>query len=409
MKFSQFNFNPEIQKNIKKQGYEAPTPIQEKTIPLILKQKDVMGLAQTGTGKTAAFVLPILQQLIQRKKRTVRALVIAPTRELTEQINTVFNQMGRGTGLKTLSIYGGISIRPQITTLKKGVDIITACPGRLLDHIQRKTIDVSRIDILVLDEADQMFDMGFLPDIKKIIGHLPRHRQTLMFSATMPEKIKSLADQILDHPETVNIGYRAPVSTVDHAFLPVKNDRKTELLKNILDNHDTGPVLVFTRTKLRASRVAEKLFKSGYHATALHGNLSQDKRKKALYGFDKGKYKVLVATDVAARGIDVSGVSHVINYDIPDTVDAYTHRIGRTGRANRTGDALTFVTSGDKGPAFSIQAILGDRLKQSIEMDFFGKAATHGNRSGKVRPKAKKRIFRGKFRNRAARQANPYG
>lgn len=409
MKFNQFNFNPKINKNIEKQGYVEPTPIQEKAIPIILKQKDVMGLAQTGTGKTAAFVLPILQQLIQHKNRAVRALVIAPTRELAEQINSVFNQMGKDTGLKTMSIYGGVSIRPQITTLKRGVDIVTACPGRLLDHIQRKTIDVSRIDILVLDEADQMFDMGFLPGIKKIIGFLPENRQTLMFSATMPDTIKSLADTILHQPETIKIGYKAPVSTVDHAFLPVKNDQKTELLKNILDNHDTGPVLVFTRTKLRASRVAEKLYKSGYHATALHGNLSQDKRKKALYGFDKGKYKILVATDVAARGIDVSGVSHVINYDIPDTVDAYTHRIGRTGRANRTGDALTFVTSGDKGPAFSIQEVLGDRLKQSIEMDFFGKTAARHNRSAKNNQKGRKRTGHRKFRNSSGNQANPYG
>ncbi len=375
MSFNKFNLHNKIMKNVEKMGYTEPTPIQEKSIQPVMDGKDVMGLAQTGTGKTAAFVLPILQYLIKNPGRNVRALIIAPTRELTEQTNKVIAQLGRGTGLHGLSIYGGVNIKSQITALKRGVNIITACPGRLLDHINRRTIDVSQVDVLVLDEADHMFDMGFLPDIKRIIQHLPSKRQTLMFSATMPKDIRVLADKVLTNPVTVKIGHIAPVASVGHSFYPVGTDRKNDLLKNILENHDVGPVLVFTRTKVRAKRVAQHLDRSGYEATALHGNLTQNNRRKALEGFGCGKYQILVATDVAARGIDVQGVSHVINYDIPDTVDAYTHRIGRTGRASETGDAFTFVTGSDRGPASSIKRVLGDRLKHCFLKEFNGRSS----------------------------------
>jgi ATP-dependent RNA helicase RhlE len=376
MSFKKFNFNNKINANIEALGYTRPTPIQAQSIQPIMEGKDVMGLAQTGTGKTAAFVLPILQRLIQKPGRSVRALIIAPTRELTEQTNKVIEQLGRKTGLKGLSIYGGVNINSQINGLKRGVDIIAACPGRLLDHIQRGTIDVSNVDVLVLDEADHMFDMGFLPDIKRIVGYLPSKRQTLMFSATMPRDIRVLADKVLNNPVTVRVGHLAPVSSVGHSFYPVGFDRKTDLLKNLLDNHDIGPVLVFTRTKVRAKRVAQHLDRSGYEATALHGNLTQNNRRKALDGFGRGRYKILVATDVAARGIDVRGVSHVINYDIPDTVDAYTHRIGRTGRADETGEAFTFVTGSDKAPADSIKRILGNRLKHCRVEEFVSKSSS---------------------------------
>jgi ATP-dependent RNA helicase RhlE len=363
MNFNDFNFHATIRANIQALNYTEPTPIQAQTIAPILSGSDVMGLAQTGTGKTAAFVLPILQQLIQGPRRKVRALIIAPTRELTEQTHKVIGQLGRGTGVRSLSIYGGVNIQPQIAAIKRGVEIICACPGRLLDHIQRGTINVSSIDMLVLDEADHMFDMGFLPDIKKIIRAVPEKRQTLLFSATMPEDIRRLTATVLKDPVRVQINHEAPVASVSHVFYPVQTARKTDLLKTLLAAGPSGPVLVFARTKMRAKNVARQLESAGYQATALHGNLSQNNRQKALDGFGRGTYKILVATDVAARGIDVRNISHVINYDIPDTVDAYTHRTGRTGRASASGEAFTFVTGSDRGTAGSIKRMLGERLR----------------------------------------------
>ncbi len=407
MSFNKFNLHNKILANVEAQGYTEPTPIQAQSIQPIMDGKDVMGLAQTGTGKTAAFVLPILQRLIREPKRNVRALIIAPTRELTEQTNKVIAQLGQRTGLKGLSIYGGVNIGSQITSLKRGVNIITACPGRLLDHINRGTIDVSQVDILVLDEADHMFDMGFLPDLKKIVAKLPSKRQTLMFSATMPKDIRILADKVLNNPITVKIGHIAPVSSVDHSFYPVGTNRKNDLLRNILENHDIGPVLVFTRTKVRAKRVAQHLDRSGYEATALHGNLTQNNRRKALEGFGRGKYKILVATDVAARGIDVQGVSHVINYDIPDTVDAYTHRIGRTGRASETGDAFTFVTGSDKGPASSIKRILGDRLKHCVLEEFTSRSSSDESQAQKDRYNKQRNNARTGSKNRSNFRSKP--
>ncbi len=362
MNFETFNLDSRLNAAVKTAGYTSPTPIQAKSIPLILTGKDLMGLAQTGTGKTAAFALPILQRLLKGPRRKIRALVIAPTRELTEQTHKVFGQLGRKTGLSSASIYGGVGIQPQISALRRGVDVISACPGRLLDHVQRGTIDLSHIEVLVLDEADRMFDMGFLPDIKKIVRHLPVSRQTLLFSATMPADVRALTKQIQKDPIRVQIGASAPVDTVSHTFYPVESQSKSALLKTILDRISTGSVLVFTRTKHRSKSVARQLEKSGYGATALHGNLSQNKRQKALEGFRVGRYRILVATDVAARGIDVRGISHVINYDIPDTVDAYTHRTGRTGRACETGDAFTFVSSQDKDPVRSIVKCLGSKV-----------------------------------------------
>ncbi len=363
MNFNDFNFHATIRANIQALNYKEPTPIQAQTIAPILNGSDVMGLAQTGTGKTAAFVLPILQQLMQGPRRKVRALIIAPTRELTEQTNKVIAQLGRGTGVRSMSIYGGVSMQPQIMAIKRGVEIICACPGRLLDHIQRGTINVSNIDMLVLDEADHMFDMGFLPDIKKIIRAVPEKRQTLLFSATMPEDIRRLTATVLNNPVRVQIGHTAPIESVSHVFYPVQTARKTDLLKTLLAAGPTGPVLVFARTKMRAKNIAQQLENAGYRATALHGNLSQNNRQKALDGFGRGTYKILVATDVAARGIDVRDISHVINYDIPDTVDAYTHRTGRTGRASATGEAFTFVTGSDSGTAGSIKRMLGERVQ----------------------------------------------
>lgn len=363
MSFETFKLHTKIHAGVQALGYTAPTPIQLKSIPPILEGSDVIGLAQTGTGKTAAFVLPILQRLIMRPRGTVRALILGPTRELTEQTHGAVRSLGGRTGVRSASIYGGVSIQPQISTLRRGVEIVSACPGRLLDHLSRGTIDLSHIEVLVVDEADQMFDMGFLPDIRRIVKHLPARRQTLLFSATMSQEIRALAREILQDPVNIQVGQTAPPATVSHTFYPVETERKTTLLKSLLDTTATGPVLVFTRTKMRAKRLAGQLEQSGYDATAIHGDLSQNKRQSAMDGFRRGRYKILVATDVAARGIDVSGISHVINYDIPETLDAYTHRVGRTGRACNTGKAFTFVAGKDKELARSITRILGANLK----------------------------------------------
>jgi ATP-dependent RNA helicase RhlE len=370
MGFKIFDFHPALATNLMALGYMTPTPIQLKAIPPIMQGRDVVGLAQTGTGKTAAFVLPILQRLIQRPRKQIRALIIAPTRELTEQTNKAIGLLGKKTRLTHASIYGGVSINLQIDALRRGVEIVTCCPGRLLDHIERRTIDLSKVEVLALDEADQMFDMGFLPDIRKIIRHLPQMRQTLLLSATMPADIKLLANDILRNPVTVQIGHNAPTATVSHTFYPVSTQSKRALLERILSDTKTGPVIVFTRTKSRSTLVARQLEKSGYEATALNGGLTQSKRQKALDGFHQGRYKILVATDVAARGIDVSKVSHVINYDMPGTVDAYTHRIGRTGRAQEKGEAFTFVCADDKGPETALKRTLGDKIKYCVLAEF---------------------------------------
>lgn len=362
MSFEKFGLDEKICAGVQSLGYTTPTPIQLQAITPIMEGRDVMGIAQTGTGKTAAFVLPILQRLMHGPRGPVRALIIAPTRELSEQTHEVIRQLGRKTQLRSASIYGGVSISGQIKKLHDHVDIISACPGRLLDHLGRGTVDLSHVEVLVLDEADHMFDMGFLPDIRKIVKRLPARRQTLLFSATMPEDVQRLANDLLHDPLEIRIGRAAPVETVSHRFYPVRMDTKTDLLKDLLDHTDRESVLVFTRTKSRAKSVAGQLDKSGYNVVSLHGNLTQQKRQKALDGFRDGRYEIMVATDIAARGIDVTNISHVINYDMPATTDAYTHRVGRTGRASRTGEALTFVTGQDIDLVHSLERTLGDKL-----------------------------------------------
>jgi ATP-dependent RNA helicase RhlE len=364
MNFNSFNLHPQISAGVKALGYHTPTPIQRQAIPPVMEGHDVMGLAQTGTGKTAAFVVPILERLLQGPRGRVRALVIAPTRELAEQINIAVADMGRQTRLHSISIYGGVAMSPQLQRLRAGVEIVVACPGRLLDHINQRTINLSHLEVLVLDEADRMFDMGFLPDIRRIIAHIPSKRQTLLFSATMPDDIRLLARDILRAPVTIQIDASAPASTVAHALYPVDQHLKTALLLELLRHTDTESVLVFARTKHRAKRLGQQLEKAGYRATSLQGNLSQNRRQAALDGFRDGSYQVLVATDIAARGIDVLSISHVINYDMPDTTDAYTHRIGRTGRAAKTGDAFTFITHEDEDMVQSIERVLGEKLER---------------------------------------------
>ena len=366
MEFQKFNFHPRVAAGVKAAGYVTPTPIQAQAIPPVMQKRDVMGLAQTGTGKTAAFALPILNRLMRGPRGRVRALVLAPTRELAEQINQTVCGLGKETRLRSITVYGGVSFDLQAKKLKRGAEIVIACPGRLLDHINRRTVGLSELEMLVLDEADRMFDMGFLPDIRKIMKHVPSQRQTLMFSATMPDDIRRLVCEILQEPVTVQVGHIAPANTVAHALYPVGQHLKTPLLVDLLRRTGTGPVLVFTRTKHRAKRVADQLLGAGYQSASLQGNLSQNRRQAALNGFRTGAYQILVATDIAARGIDVSSVSHVINYDMPDTTDAYTHRIGRTGRGSRTGEAFTFVTREDETMVRSIERVLGAKVERRL-------------------------------------------
>jgi ATP-dependent RNA helicase RhlE len=329
-----------------------------------------MGLAQTGTGKTAAFVLPILQRLLNGPRGQVRALILSPTRELAEQTHEAIQALGKDTGLRSTTIYGGVGTQPQIVKLRRGVEVVVACPGRLLDHISQNSIVLSKVEVLVLDEADQMLDMGFLPDVRRILRHLPTERQTLLFSATMPADIRQLAREVLRDPVTVQVGTTEPVGTVSHALYPVASHLKTDLLMKLLDHTDTESVLVFARTKHRAKRLGEQLGKAGYSVASLQGNLSQTRRQAALDGFRDGTYQILVATDIAARGIDVTRISHVINYDMPDTTNAYTHRIGRTGRAAKTGDAFTLITGEDEDMVRAIERVLGARVERRTLQGF---------------------------------------
>lgn len=366
MNFEQFSLQPRIIAGIKNAGYTTPTPIQQQAIPVVLKKRDILGLAQTGTGKTAAFMLPILQLLSSNPAaRHIRALIIAPTRELAEQIHQTAKTLGKNTRLRSTTVYGGVSKNRQLEALRRGTDIVVACPGRLLDLLNDRKIDLSHVEILVLDEADRMCDMGFLPDIRRILKRLPARRQTLFFAATMPNEIRKLADSILHDPVTVQIGMIAPTKTVSHALYPVAQTLKAKLVTTLLRGLDTDRVLIFTRTKHRARNLARKLEIAGFRTSALQGNMSQNQRQRALNGFRNGRYDILVATDIAARGIDVTEISHVINFDMPDTVDAYIHRIGRTGRAQAKGKAFTFCVPDDKGMIRDIEKVLGRTIERA--------------------------------------------
>jgi ATP-dependent RNA helicase RhlE len=378
--FSDFNLNPRLAAGVDALGYQEPTPIQQQSIPPIMAGRDVIGLAQTGTGKTAAFALPILQHLEGGPRGRVRALIVAPTRELAEQIHQAFADLGRQTRLRSVAIYGGVGMGLQMQALRSGPEVVVACPGRLLDHVRQGTISLAHVEILVLDEADRMFDMGFLPDVRRIISAVPETRQTLLFSATMPDDIRALAREVLRNPLTVQIGRAAPVETVSHALYPVPTHLKTELLVELLRTTDTENVLIFTRTKHRAKRLAQELQRDGFRATSLQGNLSQSQRQIAMEGFRSGKYRIMVATDIAARGIDVLSISHVINYDMPDTADAYTHRIGRTGRAEQTGEAFSLFTPADIDSLRAVERTLGHRLERRTlpDFDYRGASGTRG-------------------------------
>jgi ATP-dependent RNA helicase RhlE len=373
--FESFNFHPVLSTNIKALKYSEPTQIQKDAIPVVLTGADVIGLAQTGTGKTAAFLLPIIQRLLTSKSNKLRALIVVPTRELADQIREAALDLTEGTNLNITTIYGGVSPRPQVKALRLGCDIVVACPGRLLDHLRERTISLKDIEVLVLDEADQIFDMGFLPDLKKILAQLPKVRQSLLFSATMPPEIKKLTSEFLKDPKTVQAGQIAPIGTVAHALYPVKQHLKLKLLIALLAHISSDSVLVFTRTKFGAKRVDEALRKANFKTASLHGNLSHNRRQSSMNGFRTGEFQILVATDIAARGIDISTVTHVINFDMPGTTEAYTHRIGRTGRAQKTGDAFTFVTQEDQDMIRQIERILKTPIERKTLEGFHYEAS----------------------------------
>ena len=368
--FEQLNLNPRVLAGVKAAGYTTPTPIQEQAIPVALEGRDLLGLAQTGTGKTAGFLLPILQRLITGPLGPVRALIVSPTRELAEQTYQTAVDLGKNTRIRSVAIYGGVGKGPLVKSLNRGAEIVVACPGRLLDHVNDGSINLSTVEVLVLDEADTMCDMGFLPDIRRIITHLPERRQTLFFAATMPDDIRALSNDILKDPTTVQIGIIAPARTVSHAIYPVTDALKKRLLLDILQKTATGRVMIFTRTKHRARRLAADLESARYRVAALQGNMAQNRRQQAINGFRDGKYDMLVATDVASRGIDVSDVSHVINFDMPNTVDAYIHRIGRTGRAEQNGEAFTLTLPEDEVLVRNIESVLGARIERRRQPGF---------------------------------------
>lgn len=362
MNFNQFNLDSRLQAGIKRAGYSTPTPIQLQAIPAALAGRDLIGTAQTGTGKTAAFVLPILHTLLSRPRNCSRALIVTPTRELAEQIHEAIRMLSTGTNIRSATIYGGVGSASQIQELHRGVEVLVACPGRLLDLVGQGHANLSTIEILVLDEADRMFDMGFLPDVKRIIKALPTQRQTMLFSATFPREVEQLAQQSLKDPQRIAVGISRPAHTVSHALYPVAQHLKRDLLLALLKQTDTNSVLIFTRTKHRASRLQRQIKDAGYKVTSLHSDRTQGQRQAALNGFKSGQYQIMVATDIAARGLDVDSISHVINFDMPDTADAYIHRIGRTGRAERNGDAFTLVTPDDEDMIRALEKSIGSKL-----------------------------------------------
>lgn len=368
--FASFNLQSRVGSGVEAAGYTTPTPIQAQAIPAGLLGRDILGLAQTGTGKTAAFVLPLLNRLLDGPRGRTRALVVAPTRELAEQIHGEIGLLGKATGLKSATVYGGVGMNPQIQALRGRAEIIVACPGRLLDLLERGHGSLSHLEVLVLDEADHMFDMGFLPAVRAVVKRVPQTAQRMLFSATMPSDLRHLANDLLTDPVTIEIGRSAPAETVSHTLYPVHRQQKTALLKHLLRHVDSRSALVFTRTKHGAKRLAEQLDRDNFFVASLQGNLSQNKRQQALDAFRSGEVHVLVATDIAARGIDVSRVSHVINYDMPPTAEVYTHRIGRTGRAQRSGEAFTFVTPDDEGAVRIIERALKQHIARHTFSDF---------------------------------------
>jgi ATP-dependent RNA helicase RhlE len=369
--FATLGLAPELLRAVADQGYTTPTPIQAQAIPVVLAGKDLLGAAQTGTGKTAGFTLPLLQILSAKAnashspaRHPIRALVITPTRELCAQVEDSVRTYGKYIKLKSITVYGGVGINPQIDALRKGVDILVATPGRLLDHVQQRTVDLRQVEILVLDEADRMLDMGFIHDIRKILALLPAKRQNLLFSATFPDEIRKLASSFMHQPVTVEVARRnTPAELVSQVAHPVDAARKRELLAHLVKSNDWKQVLVFCRTKHGANRLAQQLSREGINADAIHGNKSQGARERALGDFKDGKVRVLVATDIAARGLDIEALPHVVNYDLPHVAEDYVHRIGRTGRAGVEGEAVSLVSAEERSLMAAIERLINRKVE----------------------------------------------
>jgi ATP-dependent RNA helicase RhlE len=378
MSFSSLGLDAPILKALHEEGYTTPTPIQLKAIPVILAKKDILAGAQTGTGKTAGFTLPLLQLLSQKKGATgkphIRALILTPTRELAAQVGQSVETYGKYLSLKSTVIFGGVGINPQISTLKKGIDILTATPGRLLDHVGQKTIDLSKVEFLILDEADRMLDMGFINDIKKVLALLPKTRQNLLFSATFSDEIKALADNLLNNPVLIEVARRNETSGgINQAMYELDKEKKKLLLVHLIKTGDWKQVLVFTRTKHGANKLSEYLSENGISSSAIHGNKSQGARTKALDDFKSGQVRVLVATDIAARGIDIDLLPHVVNFELPNVSEDYVHRIGRTGRAGNEGSAISLVCGEELEYLNNIQRLIKQQIKQIFIEGFTSK------------------------------------
>ncbi len=367
MSFTTMGLPEPLVRGIQASGYTTPTEIQSQAIPAALSGQDIIGCAKTGTGKTAAFVLPILNRLLKAptgKKRVIKALILTPTRELAVQIERSIHTYGKFTSTRTLAVYGGVSMNKQLDSLRHGVDVVVATPGRLMDHMRRHTIDLKAVEVFVLDEADRMFDMGFIADVQKIVAAVPTHRQTMLFSATIPPEVQRLAAGIQESPLLIEIGEQNnPVETITQCVHAVAREQKLDLLVHMLQNKPMCCVLVFSRTKHGADKIHRKLERAGIESVAIHSGRSQSQRQRALDGFKGGKFQVMVATDIAARGIDVRGISHVVNFDVPNYAEDYIHRIGRTGRATAAGDAITFVSPDERDQLSRIERFIGTKIK----------------------------------------------
>jgi ATP-dependent RNA helicase RhlE len=386
--FDDLPLDATLRRGVLEMGYHEPTPIQSGTIPHAVEGRDLIGTAQTGTGKTAAFLLPILERLLQRPRGRIYALVLTPTRELALQAEGFLHRLGRHTRLRGAAVYGGVGMADQERALRGGAEIIVATPGRLLDHMQRGYVDFRSLEILVLDEADRMLDMGFLPDVRRVLGNLPRARQTMLFSATMPAEVVRLSHEFLRNPHII----RADAPTVaavgvSHHAISVSSERKTDVLVSLLKNSEMSSVLVFVRTKHRADRVSRQLEHSGISVTVIHGNRSQPQRVRALEGFRAGRFRVLVATDIAARGVDVEDVSDVVNYDVPHEAETYVHRVGRTARAQRRGDALTLVSRDEAQDFARIERLLGFEIRRDPTPDLPPGSASTSSEEPRQRPR----------------------
>jgi ATP-dependent RNA helicase RhlE len=371
MAFSKLGLSPSVLEGVRAAGYTEPTPIQLRTIPLIIAGRDVIGSAQTGTGKTAAFALPILSKLGQHDPTGPRVLVLEPTRELAAQVETAFHDYARFTNLKVTVVFGGVGYGKQNDELTAGTDIVVATPGRLLDHLERGTVRLDKVQFLVLDEADRLLDMGFLPDVRRLVEHCPHQRHTALFSATIPPQIETLIQWAMQNPETIQIGARrTPAETVHHVIYPVSDMQKTDLLLELLKRTKCESAIIFCRTKHGADRATTTLKRANYAVAVLHSNRTQKEREQALEGFRDGKYEILVATDIAARGLDIADVSHVINYDVPQHPEDYIHRIGRTGRAESTGEAFTLMVAEDAPHVFAIERFISQKIPR-IKLEGF--------------------------------------